>query len=114
MYRTRLPHKARTEDLEHFVHRKQNSPQAPDVFAIVGSVHLVLVEWDGIGHFYRQLPDLYLDTQRSQRGHQFVIEIGHRTWSESDGRGARIRGANDQLALNEVELHVEVPSSVRN
>ena len=114
MHWTGFSDEARPKDFEHGVDRQQDVPQALRLPGVVRGVNRILIERDGIRDFDRHLPDVYLDAQRAQRGHNFFIEIGGRTGSERDRRGLGIRRTNLQLVIDEVEFHFEMAVAIRH
>src|SRR5205814_10018166 len=93
---------------------EQDSPKAMRVFRIVGCMHRVLIEGNGIGYFDRHRPDLYFDICRAQHAHDFLVEVSHRTRREWEGFYRAITRLQHELVRNEVEVELEGALPVRD
>src|SRR5262249_13029164 len=78
MHRADLADKTGPEQREHAMRAEQNAPEARGVVAVVGSVHTVTIERNGVGDLVRHRVDTDVDAKLGQRGEQIDIELRHR------------------------------------
>src|SRR5580700_6845834 len=114
MHRTILANKACPEFLENNVTQNQYPPEAVRIFAIVGGMLRILLEAHRIRHLAGHRPDFYLDSERPQCRHELSIELGHRSRLQFHCLRRAPTRLDDQLMLDEIELNLEIPVSIRN
>jgi len=58
--------------------------------------------------------DDHLDAERVQKGHEFVVEVGHRAWHERHGLHDPLTRGDAEAVSHEVEINGEGPTAIRN
>jgi len=107
MHRAAFSDESRAELLDHFARRKQDPPQPPRVFAIVGARPMVLVERRGVRHFLRPGVDGAADVQPAQRLHHSLVKRRHRFRAQGQHPPFAAVRPNVERVRPEIELHLK-------
>src|SRR4030095_6284436 len=75
---------------------------------------VIVGEGDRMVQPIRDGADDHLDAERAQEGHEFVVEVCHRTWRERHGVDAPLTRGDAEVVRKEVELHGEGPTAIRD
>src|SRR5207249_368899 len=92
----------------------ENSPEPLRRFGIVGTVHLVLVERQGIRHFVRNRPYLQSNAEGSQYVQVALVEGRHGLWHERKRSRLAVAGADEKSMFDEIEVDLEGAFTVRD
>ena len=76
-------------------------------------VNGVEVEANGRRDFNWHRPDFHVEFHRVERGHHLAVKIGDGLRTERQGSSVVVRGADDELVIDEIELNAEGTITVR-
>src|SRR5580700_1793432 len=114
MYRTVLANESGPEFPEDVVTQNQDLPEAVRIFGIVRSMLRVAGKANRVWHLAWHGPDFHLYAERPQGRHELRIKIGDRFRLQRESVGRSPTGLDDQLVIDDVELHLEVCAVIRN
>src|SRR5947207_2474676 len=82
MYRAAFSNEPCAIFFENVIRLRQYACKCLCVMPIVDSVHVVALEWDRMLDLHGRRPNLGLDSQRFQRGHDLAIHLRNRNGSK--------------------------------
>lgn len=114
VHRAHLADEVRPELADHAVRLDQLAPEQLRGLRVVGRVLVILGEGDRRVDFVGPCGDARFDSQLSQRGKDFGVELGDRFGGQRDSGRSAVARADRQHMVDEVEFQVEQPVSVRD
>jgi len=114
MDRAALPQKAPAELPEHIVGLDEDAPEAIGVLGIVRRVCVILRKTNRVLHFDGHGPELHPDREGFERLEIKAVELRDRARAQGDLVHGTVVRPEDELVLDEIELHVERPRPVRH
>src|SRR5207245_3286642 len=114
MVRAALSQKALAELLEHVVGLDEDAPEAIGVLGIVRRVCLIGGKANRVLHFDGHGPERHPDREGFERLEIEAVELRHRARAQGDFMHGAVVRPEDELVLDEIELHVERPGPVRH
>src|SRR6266581_3512749 len=75
-------------------------------------MRVIVGEGDGVRHLIRDGADDHLNAERTQEGHEFVVEVCHRAWRERHGVDAPLTRGDAEVVRNEVEVNGEGSTAI--
>src|SRR5262249_52349444 len=104
----------RTELLHHAISLGEGEPEAVRLFAVVSRVFGILFEWDRVFGFDRLGQNADLDTERSQRRHEFAIKISHGLRAKRERMSRASARLNAKVVINEIEIYLKSALVIRD
>src|SRR5262245_2125748 len=111
---THLPDEARAKKSEQAIDLHQRLPESLDHCGIVLGVDAVLLERNRVLNFAGHGPDVRLNANLPQAGHNLRVEVRQRHGPQGPVLGRTVAGLDAQLMVDEVEEDLEGADTMRN
>src|SRR5262249_41468823 len=85
MYRAGFANKLCSKLLENWRHGGECLPKSMRVFGVVRGMKLIEFEANWSWNFHGHVPDLHVDAERVQSGHELRVKLGDRAWRQAKG-----------------------------
>jgi hypothetical protein len=112
--RTALAGEAGTKGLEDPVGLQQHAPVAVDALGIIGRMHLILGERDGVRDLVRDRMKADLDPEPGQEVHEPPVEVCDRHRPERQSACSAVAHRDEQPMVDEIEVDLELAQPVRD
>src|SRR6516164_7536286 len=114
MNRARFANEPGAKLFEDRIAPLQNSPEPANRVGIIGGVHDVLIEPNGVGKLNWHAVNVHYDSEIIESRHELSIELRHGLRFEFELPDVSFTGFDNQLVVDEIEADLECEVPIRH